>query len=357
MSRHYGNLISGSGVIPNYADAFGVWSSPTEVFRQRSLYDGWPVPTFNPSELSPPLVGSFVLALSSGAADTAVSTNSFVYTSGQLVSSVQYPELSGVIGSLWGASGSLIRTPPCSSTYTYFKTTTTSGLTAVQTSGVAVLANHTHTAYRANTNAPTAGLAAGGRNRRSGITTSNCGHTGGAGNRGKSIQAYPLLTASGTTSFPFGCVVPVSIPLSDSTAAQTVVAFGAPNISSVVVCSGQPVSRVSFSETFKVFGTLFGSGDGSTTFNLPDLRGVFLENTPRDQVAQVSGGSSFMPASFLQHTHIVSNLQTVATSDYPGGGTMGGPSMISPETTSGSFGAGTETRGQNVSVLYCIRQG
>ena len=38
-------------------------------------------------------------------------------------------------------------------------------------------------------------------------------------------------------------------------------------------CDGSAVSRTTYSELFGLIGTSFGAGDGSTTFNLPDLRG------------------------------------------------------------------------------------
>lgn len=37
---------------------------------------------------------------------------------------------------------------------------------------------------------------------------------------------------------------------------------------------GQEVSRTAYSDLFAIYGTFFGNGDGSTTFNLPDCRGV-----------------------------------------------------------------------------------
>ncbi|WP_052466148.1 phage tail protein [Beduini massiliensis] len=40
-----------------------------------------------------------------------------------------------------------------------------------------------------------------------------------------------------------------------------------------LLCQGQAVSRTTYSNLFNVIGTIYGSGDGSTTFNLPDLRG------------------------------------------------------------------------------------
>jgi len=41
-------------------------------------------------------------------------------------------------------------------------------------------------------------------------------------------------------------------------------------------CNGAAISRTTYADLFVAIGTTFGSGDGSTTFNLPDLRGEFL---------------------------------------------------------------------------------
>lgn len=38
-------------------------------------------------------------------------------------------------------------------------------------------------------------------------------------------------------------------------------------------CDGSAVSRTTYADLFAIIGTTYGSGDGSTTFNLPDLRG------------------------------------------------------------------------------------
>jgi microcystin-dependent protein len=43
-----------------------------------------------------------------------------------------------------------------------------------------------------------------------------------------------------------------------------------------MICNGQAVSRLTYSGLFAVVGTTWGVGDGSTTFNLPDLRGRTL---------------------------------------------------------------------------------
>lgn len=41
-----------------------------------------------------------------------------------------------------------------------------------------------------------------------------------------------------------------------------------------ILAYGQAISRTAFADLFAVFGTQFGVGDGSTTFNVPDCRGV-----------------------------------------------------------------------------------
>lgn len=47
---------------------------------------------------------------------------------------------------------------------------------------------------------------------------------------------------------------------------------GATAPSGWLLCQGQAVSRAEYAELFKAIGIAFGEGDGSTTFNVPDLR-------------------------------------------------------------------------------------
>ena len=43
-----------------------------------------------------------------------------------------------------------------------------------------------------------------------------------------------------------------------------------------LACDGSEISRAAYDELFQGLGTKAGAGDGSTTFNLPDLRGQFV---------------------------------------------------------------------------------
>ncbi len=46
-----------------------------------------------------------------------------------------------------------------------------------------------------------------------------------------------------------------------------------------LICNGAAISRTTYARLFKAIGTKWGAGDGSTTFNLPDLSDRFIEGT------------------------------------------------------------------------------
>lgn len=55
-----------------------------------------------------------------------------------------------------------------------------------------------------------------------------------------------------------------------------------------LLCFGQAVSRTTYALLFAVIGTVYGAGDGSTTFNLPDARGRSLSGL--DNMGGVAAG-------------------------------------------------------------------
>ena len=63
-----------------------------------------------------------------------------------------------------------------------------------------------------------------------------------------------------------------------------------------LLCFGQAISRTTYAALFAVVGTTYGSGDGSTTFNLPDLRGRVIAGqddmggTSANRLTGLSGG-------------------------------------------------------------------
>ena len=48
---------------------------------------------------------------------------------------------------------------------------------------------------------------------------------------------------------------------------------GATAPSNYMICDGTAISRTDYAKLFNVIGTTYGAGDGSTTFNLPNLKG------------------------------------------------------------------------------------
>ena len=78
-----------------------------------------------------------------------------------------------------------------------------------------------------------------------------------------------------------------------------------------LLCYGQTVSRTTYSTLFGVIGTTFGVGDGSTTFNLPDMRGrsfIGLDNLGGSAASRVAAATSLGDTGGaetvdLSHTH------------------------------------------------------
>lgn len=55
-----------------------------------------------------------------------------------------------------------------------------------------------------------------------------------------------------------------------------------------LLCFGQAISRTTYSRLFSAISTVWGVGDGSTTFNLPDFRGIVLAGA--DNMGGVAAG-------------------------------------------------------------------
>lgn len=63
----------------------------------------------------------------------------------------------------------------------------------------------------------------------------------------------------------------------DKSPVGTIISFAGINPpNGYLLCNGQEILRSEYQSLFDVIGTNYGDGDGETTFNVPDLRGVFL---------------------------------------------------------------------------------
>lgn len=127
--------------------------------------------------------------------------------------------------------------------------------------------------------------------------------------------------------------------------------------------SGGAVSRTTFADLFAEIGTTFGAGDGSTTFNLPELRGEFIRVW--DDSRGVDAGRGFGSTQAQQmpaHRHVNDPANNGWWGDVGGLGiiNIGGSTLqINRSTTTGDVSAGvatgTENRVRNVALLACIK--
>jgi microcystin-dependent protein len=109
-----------------------------------------------------------------------------------------------------------------------------------------------------------------------------------------------------------------------------------------LVCNGAAVSRVTYSSLFAVIGTTYGTGNGSTTFNLPDLRGRVAVGRDGAQsefdVLGETGGAkthTLTIAEIPSHTHSYGSNTSIAAT-----GVNHGTAFNNGSYTSGATGGG-----------------
>jgi microcystin-dependent protein len=130
-----------------------------------------------------------------------------------------------------------------------------------------------------------------------------------------------------------------------------------------VKANGAALSRTTYAALFAAIGTTFGVGDGSTTFNVPDLRGEFLRGW--DDGRGVDSGRVFGSAQgevVGTHSHRLWR-NTINTSgnnppSYTSSGIMGdtsGTATYSGSTNLVEDHTGVENRPRNVALLACIK--
>lgn len=130
--------------------------------------------------------------------------------------------------------------------------------------------------------------------------------------------------------------------------------------------NGAAVSRTTYAALFAAIGTTFGLGDGSSTFNLPDLRGEFIRAW--DDGRGVDTGRAFASLqqdAFQGHFHAPKSPQTTfwgndasTGAGMPTGGAFPVETTTGPPVSDGANGTprtAAETRPRNVALLACIK--
>ena len=167
-------------------------------------------------------------------------------------------------------------------------------------------------------------------------------------------------------------------PAADLTALEDEVASHAPiNTGDIIVrpvnsiptgfleCDGSAIDRTAYADLFAVIGETYGIGDGSTTFELPDLRGEFIRGWDNGRGVDVGRtvGSSQLDA-FQGHTfNIAGGAGLGADGLAVGSGSttvarytdLAALAYIDTDGSNGTPRITNETRPRNIAMMYCIK--
>jgi len=113
-------------------------------------------------------------------------------------------------------------------------------------------------------------------------------------------------------------------------------------------CDGSAVSRSTYADLFAIVGTTYGSGDGSTTFNVPDLQDNVAVGKSGTKNLASTGGANTVAATgnvgggtanaTLSESQLASH-----THNHGFGSTLGGPFVYARQTNQGNM---TSANGQ-----------
>lgn len=121
-----------------------------------------------------------------------------------------------------------------------------------------------------------------------------------------------------------------------------------------IKANGAAISRSTYSALFTAIGTTFGSGDGSTTFNVPDLRGEFLrgwDDSRGIDSARVFGSAQAATA-FLSY---VNNNGELSITNYDSSASAGTQGIENATITTSPAVTSYTVRPRNVALLACIK--
>jgi microcystin-dependent protein len=202
-------------------------------------------------------------------------------------------------------------------------------------------------------------------------------------------NATTRLTINSTAATSTVPVVLPAVPTTDLQAATksyvdgltgapsgVIMAFaGATAPTGFLACDGSAVSRTTYATLFAAISTTWGAGNGTTTFNVPDLRGTFLRGTGTNGTYGTAVGQAvgtYAADTYLNHSHTATSTDSGHTHSYnkpqasagasgsavsgnEAGNTTGTGYANITTTVATSTTGGTETKPKNYGVLYIIK--
>ena len=125
-----------------------------------------------------------------------------------------------------------------------------------------------------------------------------------------------------------------------STPAGTVLIYAGASVpDGYLLCNGAAISRTDYDVLYQIIGTTYGAGDGTTTFNLPDLRGKVVIGVSGSHAIGTTGGAETVTLTEQQipaHNHST-------TFDYGAG--SGTKTALYNTTKSGTLSLNTSSYG------------
>jgi microcystin-dependent protein len=131
----------------------------------------------------------------------------------------------------------------------------------------------------------------------------------------------------------------------EGTATGTILPWSAASLpSGFLECAGADVSRTTYSALFAIVGTTYGAGDGSTTFNTPDLAdNVPIGKSGTKALASTGGANTVTPTGNVGGSTANASLSIAQLASHnhtfsggPQGGTYSGVPTAGPGNA-GSF--------------------
>lgn len=175
------------------------------------------------------------------------------------------------------------------------------------------------------------------------------------------LPSTPYAEAVTSSPFPAGIIVPFGGDADHVPAGW-------------ILCDGRELRRSEYIALYQVIQTSFGEGDGSSTFNAPDLRGVFLRGVSGDSGKDKDAESRGFSLKGGNEGNAVGSYQGDAIRNFTGGSTAQGDgvfkdggniipyggknaayhrtSILDPST---QVPVGSDNRPVNVSVNYIIK--
>lgn len=114
---------------------------------------------------------------------------------------------------------------------------------------------------------------------------------------------------------PQGADGPAGTPGTPGTVTGDLIPSAAATRAGCLLCDGAAVDRVEYSDLFTAIGTAYGAGDGTTTFNVPDLRNRVAMGSDGTNLGATGGEAS--------HTLAVTEMPSHSHGGVTGGGTSG----------------------------------